>query len=119
MKSSTCFGVAFLLAAFCLSATAQTVTPLSGQSSATTQQDSAACQALADSESSAITESPESGGRARGAAIGLAVGAAPAGAAIAGVRKRRHERAAQSQAKAAAASAYANCMQQRGYQVTP
>jgi len=119
MKSSVHFGVALLLATFCLSAAAQTVTPLNGQSSATTQQDSAACRALADSESSAATESPTSGGRVRGAAIGVAVGAAPMGAAIAGVRKRRHERAAQSQAKAAAASAYADCMQQRGYQVAP
>ena len=113
------FGIASLLATFCISATGQTVTPLKGQSSATTQQDGAACQALADSESSAATENPNSGGRVRGAAIGVAVGAAPMGAAIAGVRKRRHDRAAQSQAKAAAASAYANCMQQRGYQVAP
>jgi len=155
MKTSMYSGIASLLATLCLSATAQTVTPLKGQSSATTQQDSAACQALAGNGGSATTESPKSGGRVRGAAAGAAAGAAVAGArgrqheevydrmdddtkqayrqnqakdaAAAGMvvggsrqrQERREDRANAPQQDAAVSSAYANCMQQRGYQVTP
>lgn len=44
--------------------------------------------------------------------------AAVAGAAVGGVRQRQDRRNAE-QNTAASSSAYASCMQQRGYQVTP
>lgn len=149
MKKSIIPCAAFLLSTLAFSATAQTVTPLKGQSSELMQQDIAACQAQSGGTSSA--DSTPSGGRARGAATG-----AVAGAAVAGARGRQHEEAydrvdddvkqeyRQNQAKDAAvagavvggsrqrqdrredrqdasqaSSAYATCMQQRGYQVAP
>ncbi|SIT30540.1 YMGG-like glycine zipper-containing protein [Achromobacter sp. MFA1 R4] len=147
---------AVCLSAFCLSAIAQQVTPLKGQSPETTQQDIAACQAQAQAQAGIATAgTPNAGGRARGAAAGAAAGAAVAGArgrqheevydrmdddtkqayrqnqakdaAAAGMvvggsrqrQERREDRANAPQQDAAVSSAYANCMQQRGYQVTP
>lgn len=86
MKKSIRPCTATLLSLFCLCATAQTVTPLKGQSPQTTQQDISACQALAGSGASTSTNDPKSGGRVRGAAAGAA-----AGAAVAGARGNQHE----------------------------
>lgn len=143
--------VAILAAGVCLTASAQTVTPLKGQSPELTQQDIAACQSQTGSAASTSPDTPQAGGRARGAAAGAAVAgargrqheevydrmdddtkqayrqnqakdAAAAGMVVGGSRQRqdrRQDRADQSQQTAAASSAYAACMQQRGYQVTP
>lgn len=67
--------VASLLSVCCLYATAQTVSPLKGQSQETMQQDMSACQTQAGTTSSASTDSSQSGGRARGAAKGAVAGA--------------------------------------------
>ena len=82
MKKSIFPGAASLLL-YCLCATAQTVTPMKGQSADMTQQDVAACQSQAGGTGNAA---PQSGGRARGAATG-----AVAGATVAGVRSNQHE----------------------------
>ncbi|WP_234015697.1 YMGG-like glycine zipper-containing protein [Achromobacter spanius] len=148
--------MAIVLSGVCLSATAQTVTPLKGQTPELTQQDIAACQAQsANTTSAAGADTPSAGGRARGAAAGAAAGAAVAGArgrqheevydrmdddtkqayrqnqakdaaatgmVVGGSRQRqdrRQDRADQAQQTANASSAYAACMQQRGYQVGP
>ena len=78
--------VAMLAAGVCLTASAQTVTPLKGQSPELTQQDIAACQSQTGSAASTSPDSREAGGRARGAAAGAA-----AGAAVAGARGQQHE----------------------------
>ena len=72
--------VATLCSLFCLGATAETVTPLKGQSPETVQQDISACQAQAGSASS--TNTTQSGGRARGAATGAVAGAVESGVAF-------------------------------------
>ncbi|WP_191578556.1 YMGG-like glycine zipper-containing protein [Achromobacter insolitus] len=155
MKRSISPSMALGLLGICLSATAQTVTPLKGQSPELTQQDIAACQAQSGTTATASTDTPQAGGRARGAAAGAAAGAAVAGArgrqheevydrmdddtkqayrqnqakdaAAAGMvvggsrqrQDRREDRATRSQQSANTSSAYAACMQQRGYQVGP
>jgi hypothetical protein len=155
MKRFINSSMAFALLGPCLSATAQNVTALKGQSPELTQQDIAACQAQAGNTESASSDTPQAGGRARGAAAGAAAGAAVAGArghqheeaydrmgddtkqayrqnqakdaAAAGMvvggsrqrQDRRQDRANQSPQATNASSAYADCMQQRGYQVVP
>ncbi|WP_454694110.1 hypothetical protein [Achromobacter aegrifaciens] len=155
MKTFLFPGMALALTGFCVSAAAQTVTPLQGQTPQVTQQDIAACQAQSGSTTSPPAEAPQAGGRARGAAAGAAAGAVVAGArgrqheevydrvdddtkqayrqnqakdaAAAGMvvggsrqrQDRRQDRANQAQQNATASSAYASCLQQRGYQVTP
>jgi hypothetical protein len=148
MKKSIFPGAAPLLL-YCLCATAQTVTPMNGQSAELTQQDVTACQSQAGGTGNAAP--PPSGGRARGAATGAVAGAAVAGvrsnqhealsdrvdddvkqdyrqekaknAAVAGAvvggSRQRQDRRETAQTNAAASSAYTSCMQQRGYQVTP
>lgn len=154
MKKSPALCLATLFSMVCLSATAETVTPLQGQSPQTIQQDIGACQAQAGSTNGTGTAS-QPGERARGAATGAVAGAAAAnararqheevydridedvqqeyrqdrakqgavaGAAVSGSRQRqerRQERRNADQNAGAASSAYIDCMQQRGYQVTP
>ncbi|MCF4997259.1 hypothetical protein GIW69_16985, partial [Pseudomonas syringae] len=84
MKKSIVPCVATLLSVFCLYATAETLTPLKGQSPETVQQDISACQAQSGSSNNANTT--QSGGRIKGAATG-----AVAGATVAGVRSNRHD----------------------------
>ncbi|HKS11877.1 MAG TPA: hypothetical protein VJS90_02445, partial [Pseudomonas sp.] len=79
MKTSISPGIATiatLLSMFCLCATAETITPLKGQSTELIQQDISACQAQAGTSSSASADSSQSGGRLRGAATGAVAGAA-------------------------------------------
>ena len=144
---SALFGLT-LCGAF-VSAHAETVTPLQGQSSATIQADVAACQSQA---ASSQTSSSQGGGRLRGAVAGAAVGAtaaqvrgnqheeaydrvnddvkqdyrqnqakqtAAAGAVIGGSRQRRDERTQASAAQSASSQTYINCMSGKGYAVTP
>ncbi|MGV2861893.1 hypothetical protein ACNPP0_04275, partial [Achromobacter sp. AGC39] len=68
MKKSIIPCVALLLSTIGLTATAQTITPMKGQSPETTQQDVAACQSQAGG--TGTTDTTQSGGRARGAATG-------------------------------------------------
>lgn len=154
MKRSPALCVATLLSMVCLSAAAETVTPLQGQSPQTIQQDIGTCRAQAGGTNDTGSAS-QPGERARGAATGAVAGAAAAnararqheevydridedvqqeyrqdrakqgavaGAAVSGSRQRqerRQDRRNADQNAAAASSAYIDCMQQRGYQVTP
>ena len=88
MKTSflSCTATMLCLASLC--ATAETVTPLKGQTPEIIQQDIGACQAQAGSTSGTST-SPQTGGRVRGAATG-----AVAGAAVAGARGRQYDEVA-------------------------
>jgi hypothetical protein len=136
MKKSIVPCVATLLSVFCLYATAETVTPLKGQSPETVQQDISACQAQSGSSNSINTT--QSGGRIKGAATGAVAGAtvagvrsnrhdeiyrqnkarsaAAAGAVVGGSRQRQDRREARRDSEVSA-SAYGSCMQGRGYQV--
>ncbi|RRV04598.1 hypothetical protein EGJ27_22470 [Pseudomonas sp. v388] len=76
--------IALSASGFGLFATAQSVTPMNGQSQQTMQQDMSACQSQAGMSGSSTTGSSQSGGRVRGAAKG-----AVAGATVAEVRGNR------------------------------
>ncbi|MPT37726.1 MAG: hypothetical protein E2603_04225, partial [Achromobacter sp.] len=77
MKKSIYSCAGLFLSGFCLCATAQTVTPLKGQTPQVTQQDISQCQAMSGSTSSTSADNnPQAGGRVRGAAAGAAAGAA-------------------------------------------
>lgn len=78
--------LAIMAAGVCVSVSAQTVTPLKGQSPELTQQDIAACQSQTGSAACTSPDTPQAGGRARGAAAGAA-----AGAVVAGARGRQNE----------------------------
>jgi hypothetical protein len=77
-----------LALAYPLAASAQSVTPLQGQSAEQMQKDMAECQSLAQQSSAPapVSAPPPRGERARGALVGAA-----AGAAAAEVRGQQHE----------------------------
>lgn len=84
MKPLSKAGLAVALAACCAQGWAQTVVPMKGQNPQQVQVDIADCQHMAQSLG-AETNTPQAGGRLRGAAAGAAVGAAGAQ-----VRGRQH-----------------------------
>lgn len=143
------FMVFTTLTVLSLGVMAETLTPLKGQSATVIQQDISACQAQAGRSPANNTRESNGGrarGAVTGAVAGAAVGevrgnrydaydrldddvkqeyrqnkardGAVAGAVVGGARQRQARRES-SQTAAASSSAYNNCMQQRGYQLTP
>ena len=127
-----------LTAASVFAASGPFVYPQHGQSQAQQDQDRAACESWARSQTGGASSAPPASGRrgggavggaARGAAVGAAVGAiagdagkgAGAGAVVGGVAGRRRGKAEQQAATAEAQNTYARafsaCMEGRGYTV--
>jgi hypothetical protein len=121
--------VLLLLAACALGAQAQVAYPAKGQSASQQQKDDSECRSWAQSHSGSPPPqqgAPVARGAARGAVGGAVVAGvadgdtgkgAAAGAVIGGARAGRQQNQQASAAQQQSASAYAACMEGRGYTV--